>query len=338
MSNGMNGAGGLPAFKDYARLGTGYALMTRQVLTGRMVHAYLFAGPKGVGKATFARFLAAWLRCGKPTGPCGQCAACERVFSGQDPDVIEIRSVADKSISIDEIRGMIATISQHAYGGGKRIVLIEPFEKLTTAAQNCLLKSLEEPQADVIFFLLSHEPSGLLGTVASRCEWIQFAPWPDAVLRETLLSLGQDAQRVDAVLPGAAGNIGQAVAMLANESGENDLRAFLRETLSASTDAEVVALSSRLKEDRDGAERLLRELEQAFHQALLVCTGVLSPNALQEPGLNAWAEHAGTEQLTGLLQIIMETRRRRQSQVNWQASVDRLLMKIVEAKTKWQQS
>ena len=80
-------------------------------------------------------------------------------------------------------------------------MLIEPMEKLTTPAQNCLLKSLEEPPADVVFFLLSHEPSALLGTIASRCSLVKLAPWPDDVLRQTLLTLGYDAKLAEAVLP-----------------------------------------------------------------------------------------------------------------------------------------
>lgn len=338
MSSDSNSEGCLPAFTDYAKLGAGYARMAEQVRTGRMVHAYLFTGPKGVGKATFARFLAASLFCENLPKPCGACDACGRVFAGHEPDVIEIRSVGDKAIPIDEIRGVIGAISQHAYGGGRRVVIVEPFEKLTPAAQNCLLKSLEEPQADVLFFLLSHEPSALLGTIASRCALVKLSPWPDAALRDTLLTQGYDPALVEAVLPRASGNLGQAIAMLQNENGEDDLRRLIGEALAAATDADVVTLSTRLKDDRDGAERALAELERALHLALLMRTGVLSTQAVPDPSIRAWAQQCTPEALTGLLQAIFETRRRRQSQVNWQASVDRLLMKIVEAKTRWQQS
>ena len=118
LSSGMKNAGLLPAFVDFSKLGMGYALVSEHVRTRRMVHAYLFAGPKSVGKATFARYLAASLFCESQPKPCGQCDACKRVFTGNDPDVNEVLSIDDKSISIDRIRDTIATISQHSFGAG----------------------------------------------------------------------------------------------------------------------------------------------------------------------------------------------------------------------------
>ena len=338
MSSGMINAGLLPAFMDFSKLGSGYALMTRQVETGRLLHAYLFTGPRGVGKATFARFLAASLFCEDASKPCGVCDACNRVFTRNEPDVMEVHAAGDKAISVDLIRETIAAISQHAYGGIRRIVIIEPFEKLTPAAQNCLLKSLEEPPANVVFFLLSHEPSALLGTIASRCAMIKLTPWPDVVMRQTLLRLGFDQEHADAVLPRASGNIGQAVDMLKNETGEDALNQLVRAALTVSTDADVVSLSTRMKEDRDSAERTLAGLEQSLHQALLVRTGILSAQSVLEPCIRSWATQSSTEDLTDLLQTLFETRKRRLSQVNWQAGIDHLLMKISEAKTRWQQS
>lgn len=336
MSNGTTGAGVLPAFVDYAELGGGYALMAGQVHNRRLVHAYLFAGPKGVGKRTFALFLTASLFCESPDKPCGTCEACRRVFTGNEPDVLELASTEDRAISIERAREIIARISQHSFGTGPRVVLVEPFERLTPPAQNCLLKSLEEPPADVIFFLLAHEPSALLGTIASRCAVVKLPPWPDAVLRRALQNLGYPVQRVDAALPRSGGNIGAALSILEDAQGEGELVSLVRRALSASSDAEMVALSTGLKDDRGGADVALTALEQAFHQALLARTGVLPAASVSDPLIRDWAAGATTETLSALLAAVFETRKRRQSQVNWQASIDRLLMKILEAKTRWQ--
>ena len=331
-------ASALPSFMDYARLGAGYALLWEQARTRHTVHAYLLAGPKGAGKATFARTLTAGFFCEGLPKPCGNCDGCARVLTGNEPDVIEIMSRDDKPISIDRIRQAIAQISQHAMGDAPRIVLIEPVEKMTPAAQNCLLKSLEEPQSNVIFFLISHEPSALLGTIASRCAMMKLPPWPDDVLRETLLAMGYAPARVAAVLPRASGVIGQALALLADEAGEYDLRALVDAALAATNDTDVVTLSTRLKDDRTISERALTALEQAFHTALLLKTGVLATHTVDNPQVLAFAQKASHEQLSALLQAVFDTRKWRQSQVNWQASIDRLLMKIVEAKITWQQS
>ena len=338
VASGMDSAGLLPAFVDFAKLGTGYLLLTEQVAARHTVHAYLIAGPRGVGKATFARYLAAALHCQAEHTPCGICDTCQRVFTHNEPDVLEVFSAEDKAISIDRIRETIAAISQHSFGNGPRVVLVEPMEKLTPAAQNCLLKSLEEPPANVIFFLLSHEPSSLLGTIASRCSIVKLTPWPDQVLQSTLLRLGFNPTHVQAVLPRVSGNIGHALSLLRNEGIENDLQALVHQALSAVNDAQVVTLSAGVKDNRDGAERVLSALEQALHQALLVRTGVLPAVSADDPLIVDWASNATAAALAELIQQIFNTRKLRQSQVNWQASFDRLLMKIVEARTKWQQS
>lgn len=338
MANGHLDAGAMPAFVEYAKLGAGYALLWEQTLRGRTVHAYLLAGPRGVGKATFVRLLAATYFCESHAKPCGRCPGCTRVLTGNEPDVIAIASQEDKAIPIDRVRAAIAQISQHSFGQGPRIVIVEPVEKMTPAAQNCLLKSLEEPQADVIFFLLTHEPSALLGTIASRCAMVKLPPWPDRELQTALLAMGFDASRVQNVLPRAAGIIGQALLMLSDEAGEGDMRALVAEALTVATDAQVVSLSTRLKEDQTGSERALTALEQALHTALLTRSGVLPAQGVGDAAVRAWAENATVDELAALLEASFHTRRMRQSQVNWQASIDRLLMKILEAKTKWQQS
>lgn len=337
MSTGINRAGSLPAFTAYSKLGKGYALLWQQAHSSHRTHAYLIAGPRGVGKATFARFLAASLFCEKAQAPCGECDACHRVLSGNEPDVLEIASPDGKAISIERIREAIAAIAQHAFGNGLRIVIIEPAEKLTPAAQNCLLKSLEEPPGNVLFLLLTHEPSALLGTIASRCAMVKLAPWPDELLSGALLQLGYPQVDIDATLPLAAGNIGVALGYLQDEAGEAQVKTWIAQALGATLDRDVVTLSTRLKEDKDGADEALRTLEQALHQALLACTGIIPFQSVPEGITREWARRAHPDDLTALLAEIFETRKRRQSQVNWQASIDRLLTKIVEAKTRWQQ-
>ena len=328
----------LPAYTAYGRLGAGYVLLWRHMDEKRRNHAYLLAGPKGIGKYTFARLLAAKLQCSGLPKPCGQCDACVRVLGGNEPDVIEIQGVDDKAIPIERIREAIAQISQHSFGSGPRVVIVEPVERLTPAAQNCLLKSLEEPQADVVFLLLTHEPSAVLGTIASRCAMVKLTPWPDDELKDALLAMGFDAGRVQKVLPRAGGNIGEALTALRDEAGESESAALAEAALSATSDAVTVALSTRLKDDRGGAEQTLAAIEQSLHTALMAKAGILQMEALNGNATREFAQNASEQQLAALLQAVFDTRRRRQSQVNWQASIDRLLMTIVEAKNKWRQS
>jgi len=327
----------MPAFLDYHRLGAGYALLWNSAANGGM-HAYLLAGPKGVGKLTFARMLALRDFCTSVKKPCGICDACRRVVSGSEPDVMLLTPQDDKAIPIERVRQAIARISQHSFGSGNRFVIIEPVEKMTAAAQNCLLKSLEEPIANVVFLLITHEPSAVLGTIASRCAMVKLPPWPDEALTAALLSLGFEKAPVQACLPRAGGNIAQALTILAAGAQDSDAVALVHRALTVRSDADVVALSLQLKDDRAGAEQALTAIEQSLHIALLIRTGILPAQSVQDADTLSFSKHASESELTDLLTAVFQTRQRRQNQVNWQASIDRLLMKILEAKTRWQQS
>jgi DNA polymerase-3 subunit delta' len=278
------------------------------------------------------------LLCKNAAKPCGECESCRRVFTHNEPDLIEVISTDDKPIPIERIRQVIAQISHLSMGGGVRVVLLEPAEKLTPAAQNCLLKSLEDPPANVLFFLLSHEPGALLGTIASRCSLVRLSPWADERLRIPLSQMGCAPQSIDAALPRAGGVIGQALAILANENAQTELDALARRMLAVRYDADAVALSTQLKEDRGNADKTLTALELALQQALTVRTGWLPALPTADEALTEWCQNGSVEDLTELMQAVFDTRRRRLSQVNWQAGIDRLLMKILEAKTRWQRS
>ena len=302
-----------------------------------IVHAYLISGAKGLGKATFAKVLACALFCLEEKGnPCGVCTGCRSVLNDQNPDVLFIQPEGTRQIGVDKVREVINTISQHAFGTGHRVVIIEPVEKMTPQAQNCLLKSLEDPISNVVFLLLAHEVSALLGTIASRCARVKLTPWPDEAMRPVLAKHGYTTADIRRILPVASGNIGHALDMLQDQQG-GETQAFLKKALSVKSDADVVSISTSLKEDRGGAERYLQALEQAIHQALLVRTGQLSEVALADFP-HEWqkgALSAPVEGLTGLLKAVFEARKLRAGQVNWQSNIDHLMMKILEERRKW---
>ncbi len=329
----------LPLFTDYAQFSVANAIVLEQFRRRETVHAYLLSGAKGLGKATFAKVLACALFCTEKDKPCGHCLGCQSVLRGQNPDVFWIEPEGGKQMGVERVRDVIETISQHAFGTGSRMVIIEPVEKLTPQAQNCLLKSLEEPVSDVVFLLLAHEMTALLGTIASRCARLKLTPWPDPALESTLKKLGYAPEEIQRVLPVASGNIGQAKALLSQTEDQNDTNLFLQKALGIATDADVVSISTGMKEDREGAERYLHVLEQAVHQALLVRTGQLDAAVLRDSP-SAWqtaVPKAPPESLLRLMRAIFEARRRRNGQVNWQSTIDQLMMKILEERRKWQQ-
>jgi len=150
----------------------------------RIGHAYLFTGPRGVGKTTTARILAKALNCSKgPTpDPCMECDACRRIAAGGHLDVLEIDGASNRGI--DEIRDLREKARYAAAEGGYKIYIIDEVHMLTREAFNALLKILEEPPDKVIFIFATTEPRKVPATILSRCQRFDFRRIPSSVMGE----------------------------------------------------------------------------------------------------------------------------------------------------------
>ena len=271
---------------------------------------------------------------------CGKCQSCKQAQSGNQPDIIKVTHEKPNTISVDDIRTQINNdIVIKPYSSKYKIYIIPEADLMSAQAQNALLKSLEEPVAQVVFLLMTHELTATLGTIASRCVRVKLSPWPDEQLKAALLQAGYPMDRVEVVLPRSAGNIGQALDLL-RDGGDGGAQEFVTAALSVSTDAEAVGLSTRLKEGREGADAYLAALEEAIYQALLVRTGRMDAEALKAyPALwRTAAERAPASELNALLTAVMNAKRLKAGQVNWQSNIDHLMMRLLEEHTKWRQS
>jgi DNA polymerase-3 subunit gamma/tau len=145
---------------------------------GRIHHAYLFCGARGVGKTTAARAFAKALNCvtGPTAAPCGTCRSCTEIASGTSPDLIEIDGASNNSV--EDVRELRDTVNYLPTSGRFKVYLVDEVHMLSKAAFNALLKTLEEPPAHVVFLFATTEPHRILDTILSRVQRFDFKRIP----------------------------------------------------------------------------------------------------------------------------------------------------------------
>src|SRR6202035_5432600 len=144
------------------------------VATGRVAHAYIFSGARGVGKTTTARILAKALNCvrGPAAEPCNECDSCREIAAGNSLDVLEIDAASNRGI--DQIRELREMVRYAPASSRYKIVILDEAHQLTDEASNALLKTLEEPPERVVFILATTRAEDLVETIKSRAQLFQF--------------------------------------------------------------------------------------------------------------------------------------------------------------------
>ena len=188
---------------------------------GKLSHSYLISGPAGSGRHTLATLLAAAMECTGEQRPCMVCRACRKVCSGNHPDVITVDEPGKAQVPVDCIRKARAEAFIRPNEGTRKIFLIPRAGEMNPAAQNALLKVLEEPPPYGAFLLLATGPEQLLPTIRSRCVELRLAPLDEPLLcRELSRRFPARTQaEIQAAARRSGGFLGQAIQML-DESAE----------------------------------------------------------------------------------------------------------------------
>lgn len=335
-----------PALTDFARQGAVYDGLIRTLESGSYVHAYLISGAAGTGKRTLASEIARYLLCTGERKPCGMCPACVQVRDGNHPDVILVQPGVPinpqvdkglKSIPVDEIRMVNELVGQHTFVGGRRVVIIQRAEKMTTQAQNALLKTLEEPMEGTVFLLISDAPELLLPTIVSRCRALKLHPWPDDVILRVLKERGVEDSRAREALYVSGGSIGRAVEVAGDEGYWQRRREVMRDFFALENRSDILKVSSAWKDRKEAANELLDDIEDMLRLLLLVRLGQRDA-ALIAGYPQPWQRMASggdNAAFSALFDAIAQARRLRMSQVTWQAVVEKLLLRLMEEKNKW---
>jgi DNA polymerase-3 subunit delta' len=151
-------------------------LLKQSLKQNKIAHAYLFCGPEGVGKGKTALAFARTLLCERnQTEPCGLCRSCLQSALDSHPDLIFLRPEGG-SLKIEQVRRWQQSQSYRPYWGTRKVSIIENSDKMTTEAANSILKTVEEPGPGTVLILLAHQAQGVLPTIVSRCQVVNFRP------------------------------------------------------------------------------------------------------------------------------------------------------------------
>ncbi len=224
-------------FNDIINQQKAKTILSGQLGSGRIAHAYLFLGQDGIGRKKTALELARTLNCAKNTvakkfeEACGHCVSCKKIEHFNHPDVtvidlayqarLENKEVEkQKTLKIDTIRAMQKDISFKPSEGRWKVYVVEPAEKITLDAANCLLKTLEEPPAWTVIVLLAKHKENLPATIVSRTQMINFAPLSEREVAGYLVSNhGASASQAGEIAAKCEGSLSSAITML--EDNEN---------------------------------------------------------------------------------------------------------------------
>ena len=282
-------------FRDIVGHRTLVSLLTRSIARQSLPPSLIFAGPSGIGKRMAAMATAQALNCLEPvalpdTGDgagvdaCGTCASCRRIERGVHPDVLVLQPNDKGNIKIDMVRDAIDRAAYRPFEGRRRVTIIESADGLENAAQNALLKLLEEPPPSSVIILVTALPDTLLITVRSRCPQLRFRGLAIDDVVSLMQTRGVDERRARAAALVADGSLGDALTAAEADDDDTDVREVALRVLAQAAMSDdgkrriesakdLVPKVSGGVSERDQLALYLRAMSSLLRDVLLLSTG-----------------------------------------------------------------
>ncbi|HLI05049.1 MAG TPA: DNA polymerase III subunit delta' [Ktedonobacteraceae bacterium] len=320
-------------------------LLRRTLAAGQVRHAYLFSGPEHVGKTLLAHRFAQTLLCtGGPDGrvapgePCNACLSCRKVMHGNHPDLHVIRRPADKQfILIEQVRALQNDSARKTLEGRRNVFIIEGAHEMNPQAANCLLKTLEEPEPDVVLLLTTPDPGLLLPTILSRVQPVTMHLLTNSQIQTALeqqWKVEPDEAALIAAL--AAGRMGWAVQAVEDEemlAGRKELLDLLAR-LPAASKVQRFEIAARLGGDTEKARSLL-ELWLLWWRDLVLASNKcldLTVNVDMRDLLKTQAAKLGSSECERMVRAILRTLEALDQNVNARTALEVLMLDVPTVK------
>ena len=264
----------MPLFSDILDQKNIIEHMKKSVETGTISHGYIISGEKGMGKKLLADTYSMAIQCeNDDQRPCLKCHSCKQALSRNHPDIKWVWHEKPGSISVEEVRAQIVNdIGIKPYSSDYKIYIVDDAEKMTVAAQNALLKTIEEPPAYGIIILLCKNREMLLDTIISRCVVLDVKPVLSSEIKNYLIRNCQVPDyKAEEITNFAMGNLGKAIDMAQSEEYEN-IRKIVTELLKDIENKSAVSINTAVKDIgtyKDKIDEVLDSMLLWFRDVLL---------------------------------------------------------------------
>lgn len=238
-------------------------MLKKHVIQGATRHAYLFAGPPGIGRRTLALRFAQALNCQTPSGPgipCGECRNCKQIAAMQHPDLRVVEAEGEGgTMKVDQIREARRSLTFKPYSANYRVSLFLRFHEANDSASNALLKTLEEAPSYAVLILTADSPEQLLPTIVSRCEVLRLRPLRVEQIQQALEEKGFETHQSKLIAHISGGRFGYARRLLESESllGEREERLNDLQNLISASRVEKFSYADKLSKDKDSMRRVI---------------------------------------------------------------------------------